>query len=231
MAPALRREHLRNLLLEAEANGYADKAADIRTIMDREGMKRMWWSIRHSMNDKTGESVTRVERVVDGRTEEFTAEDDVIAAIQEETEVRFHLANSAPICQGLLAEQLGLLADTEAAQRILDGTYVAGPDIDDATTLLLQEIGRLGCMLTNGEVLRLRSQPRSFRNTGGMQKRPHLPPTPAFTLAITKPRVSRSSSRHFLLRKSRLSPARAARRTGGGLDLQSCLRRSQGLHW
>jgi hypothetical protein len=58
MAPALQREHLRNLLLEAEANGYADKAADIRAIMDREGMKRMWWSIRHSMNDKSGKSVT-----------------------------------------------------------------------------------------------------------------------------------------------------------------------------
>jgi hypothetical protein len=67
--------------------------------------------------------------------------------------VRFHLANSAPICQGLLAEQLGLLADTEAAQRILDGTYEAVPDVDNVTTLLLQEIGRLGCMLTNGEVL------------------------------------------------------------------------------
>jgi hypothetical protein len=152
-APALRREHLRNLLLAAEANGYADKAADIRAIMDREGMKRMWWTIRHAMNDKSGKSVTRVERVVDGRTEEYTSEDEVITAIQEETEVRFHLANSAPICQGLLAEQLGLLADTETAQRILDGTFKAGPEINDATTLLLQEIGRLGCMLTNGEVI------------------------------------------------------------------------------
>ena len=63
------------------------------------------------------------------------------------------MANSAPICQGLLGEQLGYLADTEIAQSILDGRFECGPEIDDATALLLEEIGRLGSMLTNGEVI------------------------------------------------------------------------------
>jgi hypothetical protein len=105
------------------------------------------------MNDKSGKSVTRVEKVVDGKTVEYTAKEGVIAAIQEETEVRFHLANSAPICQGLLGKQLGYLADTETAQRILDGSFQPGVEVDDATALLLEEIGRLGCMLTNGEMI------------------------------------------------------------------------------
>jgi hypothetical protein len=37
-APALRQEHLRNLLLEAEATGNDDHASDIKAIMDREGI-------------------------------------------------------------------------------------------------------------------------------------------------------------------------------------------------
>jgi uncharacterized protein (UPF0332 family) len=152
-APALCREHLRNLLVEAEAKGHEELVSDIRAIMEREGIKRMWWTIRSVMNDKSGKSVTLVEKVVDGKTVECTAEEDVIAAIQEETEVRFHLANSAPICQGLLGEQLGYLADTKTAQRILDGSFQPGVEIDDATALLLEEIGRLGCMLTNGETI------------------------------------------------------------------------------
>jgi hypothetical protein len=53
----------------------------------------------------------------------------------------------------LLGEQLGYLADTETAQRILDGSFQPGVEVDDATALLLEEIGRLGCMLTNGETI------------------------------------------------------------------------------
>ena len=75
-------------------------------------MATMWWSIKHAMNDKLGCSVTKVEKVVDGKTVEYTKEPDVVQCIQEETEVQFQLANSAPICKGLLGEQLGYLADT-----------------------------------------------------------------------------------------------------------------------
>lgn len=109
MAPALRKEHLRNLLLQATAKGQMKQIKDLKAIMAREGIKKMWWSINHSMRDWSGRSVTWVEQVVDGQVVEHTTEDAVIDSIQQKTEVRFHLANSAPICQGLLGKQLGYL--------------------------------------------------------------------------------------------------------------------------
>ena len=57
--------------------------------MALEGMATMWWSIKHAMNDKSGCSVTKVEKVVDGKTVEYIEEPDVVQCIQEETEVQF----------------------------------------------------------------------------------------------------------------------------------------------
>ena len=66
--------------------------------------------------------------------------------------MRFQLAAEAPISSSTLLEQLGYLGDTEIAQQLVEGRYELPEDLDDATTLLLQEIGRVGIQLTNGEV-------------------------------------------------------------------------------
>jgi endonuclease YncB( thermonuclease family) len=89
----------------------------------------MWSSIKHAMNNKSGCSGTKVEKVVDGKTVEYTEEPDVVQCIQEETEVQFQLANSAPICKGLLGKQLGYLADTATADAILNHTFQAPPTL------------------------------------------------------------------------------------------------------
>jgi hypothetical protein len=162
MAPALRQEHLRNLLVSATAKGQTKRVKAIKAIMDREGVKRMWWCIQHDMSEKSGKSVTRVEQVVDGVVVEHTEEQDVVRCIQQETEVRFQLANSTPICQGLLGEELGYLADTETAQQILNGRFELTPDIDDATGIMLEEIARIGAQLTNGEII-IEITPDDFR--------------------------------------------------------------------
>jgi hypothetical protein len=78
MALALRKEHLRNLLLQATAKGQMKQIKDLKAIMAREGIKKMWWSINHSMRDWSGRSVTWVEQVVDGQVVEHTTEDAVI---------------------------------------------------------------------------------------------------------------------------------------------------------
>ena len=51
------------------------------------------------------------------------------------------ISNSAPMCHWLLSEQLGYLSDTKIAEDILIRTFQAPRDIDDATVLLLDEIG------------------------------------------------------------------------------------------
>jgi hypothetical protein len=48
----------------------------------------------------------RVQRVVDSKVQEYTAHEDVENAIQQECEVRFTLAHSAPTMTTLLGERL-----------------------------------------------------------------------------------------------------------------------------
>ena len=72
--------------------------------------------------------------------------------IFDENEYRFQLANNAPISKTLLLERLGYLVDTELAAQIVEGKFEAPDELDDATCLILEEIGRLGVQLTNGEV-------------------------------------------------------------------------------
>ncbi len=51
----------------------------------------------------------------------------------------------------LLGEQLQYLSDKELAKSIITGMYEIPSDIDPATNLILEEIGRLGVKLVNGE--------------------------------------------------------------------------------
>ena len=51
----------------------------------------------------------------------------------------FNLAEQAPICQGTLRGEFGYLANTNAGQAILDGTYEYSPDFDPGTRELLEE--------------------------------------------------------------------------------------------
>ena len=44
------------------------------------------------------------------------------------------------------------MVDTELAAQIVEGKFEAPDELDDATCLILEEIGRLGVQLTNGEV-------------------------------------------------------------------------------
>ena len=87
----------------------------------------MWERLGYTFADNGGRSnaVTRVERLEDGVVVEYTEQEQIEQVVREETQHRFTLAASSPLCNGLLGEQLGYLADTDVARSILDGTFVA----------------------------------------------------------------------------------------------------------
>jgi hypothetical protein len=95
--------------------------------------------------------VLRVQRVVNGEVRDYIVREDVEQAIQRECEVRFTLAHSAPIMKSLLGEWLRYLSDESLARSIIMGTYEIPSDLDLATKLLLEEIGKLGMKIVNGE--------------------------------------------------------------------------------
>jgi len=70
----------------------------------------------------------------------------------EENECRFQLKNNAPISQTKLIYQLGYIGDSTIAQQIMEGTFGIPDEINDATVLILEEIGRIDVKLSNGEI-------------------------------------------------------------------------------
>eukprot|EP00956_Cyclotella_meneghiniana_P021783 scaffold40187_cov45-Cyclotella_meneghiniana.AAC.1 len=141
-------------LLEAEATEDKERARAIRTMMTREESSSMWSSLSYTFNDNGGRSnaVTRVERIENGVTVEYTEQSEVERVVREMTQNRFTLADSSPLCSGLLGEQLGYLANTEVAEQILTGKFIAPEEASNATVLVLEEISRIAGVMKAGKV-------------------------------------------------------------------------------
>jgi hypothetical protein len=82
--------------------------------------------------------------MVNGEVQEYTEQEGVEDAIQQECEIRFSLAHGAPIMNTLLGECLQHLSDKTPVRAILSGTYDIPTNQDPATKLNLEEIGKLG---------------------------------------------------------------------------------------
>ena len=63
------------------------------------------------MSDPHSPSVLKIQKVVDGVVLEYMEQEEIEKVIQDECEVRFTLAHSAPIMNTLLGEQLRYLSD------------------------------------------------------------------------------------------------------------------------
>jgi hypothetical protein len=111
----------------------------------------MWYLIKRTVKDPANPSVLRVQQVVNREVNEYIVQEDVEQAIQREYKIRFTLAHSTPIMKSLLGERLRYLSDESLARSIIIGTYEIPSDPDPATKLVLEEIGKLGIKIINGE--------------------------------------------------------------------------------
>jgi hypothetical protein len=121
-------------------------------MMTREDSATMWQQLSYTVANNGGRSnaVTRVERMEnDGLVVEYTVQEEIEQVVREETQQCFTLAAASPLCNGLLGEQLGNLADTEVAQSIL---FVVPDGVSDATVLVLEEIARIAGIVRKGSV-------------------------------------------------------------------------------
>jgi hypothetical protein len=120
------------------------KVKEIKQRMQRESSKNTWSLIKRTVRDPRSPSVQRIQTVVDGEVKEYTKQEEIKKVIQDECEVRFTLAHSAPILTTLLGERLRYLEDEEVARQIITGTFDIPDDIEPATAKILEEIGRMG---------------------------------------------------------------------------------------
>jgi hypothetical protein len=110
----------------------------------------MWYLVKRTVKDPHSPSILRVQRVIEEEVKEYTIQEDVEQAIQQECKVRFSLAHSAPIMNLLLGEKLQYLSDESLAKAIIIGTYDIPTNLDLATAMILKKIGTLGMKIVNG---------------------------------------------------------------------------------
>ncbi len=115
------------------------------------------------MKNPQSPSVLKVQQVINGEVQEFREQDEIEQAIQKECKVRFTLAHSAPIMSHLLGERLRYLSDEEIARQIITGTYNIPDELDDATKIILAEIGRMGLKIINVEGTEIEITPEDFK--------------------------------------------------------------------
>jgi hypothetical protein len=163
-AKGLRKVHLRDCLIDAQTKKQHKRVAAIKQKCNREEGKHMWYLIKQMVKDPHSPSLLRVQWVVDGEVKEHIVQEDVEQAIQRECKVRFSLAHSAPVMKTLLEERLRYLRDELLARKIIMVTYDIPSDMDPATKLILEEIGKLGVKIMNGEGNEIIITPDEFKH-------------------------------------------------------------------
>ena len=85
--------------------------------------------------------------------EDSTSKEETEQFIFKESEQRFQLADNVPTETTELMKQIGYLANSKIAEQILNGTFITPSDLDDATALVLEDIGRIGMQVRHGETI------------------------------------------------------------------------------
>jgi hypothetical protein len=139
------------------------EAKAIRTMMTREESASMWQQLSFTFANNGGRinAVTRVEQIENAETVEYTDKEEIEQVVWEMTQDCFTLASSSPLCNGLLGEELGYIADTDIARQILEGSFMPPEDTSDTTIVVLEEIARIAQQVAIGSA-RLDVQPDKY---------------------------------------------------------------------
>jgi hypothetical protein len=163
-AKGLCKVHLQDCLIEAQSKKQHKRVAEIKQKCNCKESKQMWYLIKRTVKDPHSPIILRVQRVVEGEVKEYTVQEEVKHAIQRECKIRFSLAHSASLMTTLLGEKLRYLSDKALACSIIMGTYKISYDMDPATRLILEELGRLGIKLINEEGNEIIITPKDFKH-------------------------------------------------------------------
>jgi hypothetical protein len=106
--------------------------------------------INRAIDNPSLGAVPFVQRMEDGQIINIYEVEEMNREIQVTTEKCFDLLMSAPITMSSLRECLGFLSDTEFAMNMLWGEVHIPADVNDATTIAIDEIMRLFQALHKG---------------------------------------------------------------------------------
>jgi hypothetical protein len=142
--------HLRDCLIQARDAGNEIRCTGILRTIEREEKKDIWRKINRAINDPSLGAVPFVQRMENGQVIDIYKVEEMNREIQVTTEKRFNLSMSAPITMSSLRKRLGFLSDTEFAMNMLWGEVHIPADVDNITTIAIEEIMHLFQALHKG---------------------------------------------------------------------------------
>jgi hypothetical protein len=142
--------HLRGCLIWPKDAGNELQCTGILRTIEQEEKKGIWHRINRAIDDPSLGAVPFVQRMENGHVIDIQEVDKMNREIQVTTEKRFDLWMSTPITMSSLRECLGFLSNTEFVMNMLRGGVHIPADVDDATTIVIEEIMRLFQALHKG---------------------------------------------------------------------------------
>jgi hypothetical protein len=143
-APQMRMEHLQNRLkIARDRNDETAEKAIIR-ILRREFDKKRYRRLKIAFGKRKALPASQVAvECTSGPDAIFSTKDQMEEVVADMLTDRFQDAHRCPIGEGQLLEDLGYLADTPAAQDIMNGTYKFPENMCKYTRLLLEEASHI----------------------------------------------------------------------------------------
>ena len=142
---AYRKKHLQYRLSVARQKKNKKAEQQILEIIRRERERAFWRRLNYSMSKKRGRGVSSVQvKQADDTTYEATGQKEVDDTIWNEIHgKRFYIAEQVPFCQGKLRGDFGYMANNEAGQAVLNGSYQCPEGTDEGAIDLFREIAHI----------------------------------------------------------------------------------------
>jgi len=140
-APRLRKEHLWDQANDHSSIGNETTRKHAKRLLREEIQREAVRHLRRALG-KTGSSGVDWIKTEDsnGNVTRWEDQRSIEEKIMEMNDARFRLTESTPPMQEPLVSELGYLANTEAVEQILNGTYVCPPGIDQDTQDFLSKL-------------------------------------------------------------------------------------------
>ncbi len=162
-------------IADANASKYGTSVdQEWKKLTRVEGQKTQARNVKRMLKKLGKNSTTKLYYTCDGVRTECTDKVSMEEACIAENTARFSQTEATPPMTEPLLSDLGYLADTEAAQRILDGTYEIPADLDPYAALLIQEL-RMSDSIRNSPPCPQGWKPRTIFKAGLNKKRPSQP--------------------------------------------------------
>ena len=161
-AKGLRRAHMRDCLLTAITNKKEEAVKEIKQKINREQTRSHWRSLQKTTKDPPSPPLLRVQTREGNQIRTHNDQASLESGIQGTCMGRFTMAHSAAIMKHFLGDKLRYLSDRDIASQIIEGTYDIPTDLDRESTLILEEIGRMGVQIINGDRPPITITPEDF---------------------------------------------------------------------